>query len=164
MVAAMKKFVAETLLPLGVLLHSARKNILCKSWYSWASIIQTPEFSIIQMKDSATFNSKHVQYLHMRFKCPRGWISVLAVWKCMFYALWLQVDRKELKLLKHPVVGSLLHYKWNKFGLIGYIVNLLTYAVFLSLLTAFALLVPNPQSPQCKRWVLVSLCNAAEAL
>ena len=37
-----------------------------------ASIIQTPEFSIIQMKDSATFNSKHVQYLHMRFKCPRG--------------------------------------------------------------------------------------------
>ncbi|XP_064387692.1 transient receptor potential cation channel subfamily A member 1 homolog [Halichondria panicea] len=65
------------------------------------------------------------------------------------HPLQIMVDRKELKLLKHPVVGSLLHYKWNKFGLIGYIVNLLTYAVFLSLLTAFALLVPNPQSPQC---------------
>ena len=53
--------------------------------------------------------------------------------------------------MKHPVVGSLFHYKWKRFGIIGYVVNLLTYAVFLSLLTAFALLVPNPQSPQCKR-------------
>ncbi|XP_064390866.1 transient receptor potential cation channel subfamily A member 1 homolog [Halichondria panicea] len=65
------------------------------------------------------------------------------------HPLQIMVDQKELDLLKHPVVGSLFHYKWKRFGIIGYVVNLLTYVVFLSLLTAFALLVPNPQSPQC---------------
>ena len=48
------------------------------------------------------------------------------------------------------MVASLLHFKWMKFGLIGYIANLLTYVVFLCFLTAFALVVPNPQSPACE--------------
>ena len=62
----------------------------------------------------------------------------------------MQVESEQLNLLKHPVVGSLLHYKWKKFGQYGYFSNLLTYIVFLTLLTAFALVVSHPLEQDCK--------------
>ena len=62
----------------------------------------------------------------------------------------LQVESKRLNLLRHPVVGSLLHRKWLKFGQYGYFVNLLTYCLFLTSLTVFALIVENPMSPVCE--------------
>lgn len=41
--------------------------------------------------------------------------------------LHLQVDHKELKLLKHPGVHHILSAKWNKFGLPLYSVQLIAY-------------------------------------
>lgn len=71
-----------------------------------------------------------------------------------------QVRKKRLNLLNHPVVGSLLHQKWNAFGIWVYLLNLFMYIVFLSFLTAFALEVPNPQADICKYTPLefVSCC------
>ena len=60
-----------------------------------------------------------------------------------------QVESNRLNLLTHPVVGSLLHYKWRNFGLYGYLFNLLTYCVFLIFLTTFALIVENPRGQAC---------------
>ena len=57
---------------------------------------------------------------------------------------------ERLDLLMHPMVGSLLHRKWIKFGQPGYIVNLLTYILFLTFLTTFALIVKNPTSQSCE--------------
>ena len=62
----------------------------------------------------------------------------------------IKVKYNRLNLLTHPLVGSLLHYKWTGFGLYGYFLNLLAYCVFLIFLTAFALTVENPRSQSCK--------------
>ncbi len=53
-------------------------------------------------------------------------------------------------LLKHPVVQILLDKKLKMFGWLLYYSNLLAYIVFAMLLTAFILLVPNPQNPKCQ--------------
>ena len=62
----------------------------------------------------------------------------------------LQVQKGRLQLLKHPLVGSLLHYKWKTFGQYGYFLNMLIYVIFLIFLTSFALVTLNPQSQSCK--------------
>ena len=62
---------------------------------------------------------------------------------------YLQVDHRRLELLEHPVVSSLIHYKWFQFGLGSYIIKLLFYSLYLALLTVFAFFAPNPQSPEC---------------
>ena len=61
----------------------------------------------------------------------------------------MQVQYKRLDLLNHPVIRSLVHHKWFKFGLWGYLLNLLIYVIFVVILTSFALIVPNPQSATC---------------
>ena len=55
-----------------------------------------------------------------------------------------------MNLLNHPVVGSLVHHKWKKYGFALYITNLFVFVSFLVLLTTFALIVPNPKSEDCK--------------
>jgi len=61
----------------------------------------------------------------------------------------LQVQYRRLDLLKHPLIGSLLHHKWKVFGFC-YFLNLLWYILFLAFLTVFALLIPSPVEPTCK--------------
>ena len=65
-----------------------------------------------------------------------------------------QVRHKREELLNHPVVYSLIHYKWRYYGFLSYVLNLCFFALFLALLTAFALVVPNPQTMQCRCYVL----------
>ncbi len=56
------------------------------------------------------------------------------------------------RLLKHPVVQALLKKKLKKFGWLLYYSNLLLYILLVSLLTAFILILPNPQDPKCQ-WI-----------
>ncbi len=53
-------------------------------------------------------------------------------------------------LLKHPVVLALLEKKLKRFGWLLYYSNLLIYILLVSLLTAFILILPNPQDPKCQ--------------
>ena len=62
----------------------------------------------------------------------------------------LQVDSGRLDLLEHPLVGSLLHYKWKNFGMWVYFFNILTYLPFVLSLTTFALVVMSPEYKICK--------------
>ena len=73
----------------------------------------------------------------------------ITLWK-FDYFLNEKVESKSLNLLTHPLVGSLLHHKWKKFGQYGYFINLFTYCVFLTFLTVFALIIENPRSSPCK--------------
>ena len=54
------------------------------------------------------------------------------------------------KLMKHPLVISLLDYKWKKFGRYIFFGNLLIYLIFLVFLTAFALVILSPVERPCK--------------
>ena len=66
-------------------------------------------------------------------------------------SLPLKVESQRIDLLKHPLVTSLLNYKWKTYGRYFYFGNLLIYIIFLLFLTAFALTVINPLEPICKR-------------
>ena len=67
----------------------------------------------------------------------------------------LQVEHQRLELLKHPVVKSLIKYKWNKYGQVIYFFNLAFYSLFLIFLTSFALVVLNPSHPTCKQGLYI---------
>ena len=73
--------------------------------------------------------------------------------------MYIQVESKSLKLLTHPLVGSLLHHKWQKFGQYGYFINLLSYCVFLIFLTTFALIIENPRSQSCKIFTNIAISD-----
>ena len=77
-------------------------------------------------------------------------------------SIHLQVNSDSLDLLEHPLVGSLLHYKWWKFGMWVYVLNLLLYLPFLVSLTIFALLVLTPESKACKWFVFTSMTSSTE--
>ncbi|XP_064407355.1 transient receptor potential cation channel subfamily A member 1 homolog isoform X2 [Halichondria panicea] len=62
------------------------------------------------------------------------------------HPLQIMVNYNRMNLLNHPVVGSLVHHKWKKYGFVLYITNLFVFVSFLVLLTTFALIVPNPKS------------------
>ena len=47
-------------------------------------------------------------------------------------------------LMKHPLVISLLDYKWKKFGRYIFFGNMFVYLIFLAFLTAFGLVVLSP--------------------
>ena len=61
-----------------------------------------------------------------------------------------QIESNNLRLLTHPVVISLLHYKWKKFGLPLYLLNLFIFVLFLFFITGFSLSVPSPLYEDCK--------------
>ena len=52
--------------------------------------------------------------------------------------------------MKHPLVISLLDYKWNEFGWYIFFGNLFVYLIFLVFLTAFGLVVLSPVERPCK--------------
>ncbi len=56
----------------------------------------------------------------------------------------------DSRLLKHPVVQALLEKKLTRFGWLLYYSNLLVYLLLISFLTAFILILPNPQDPKCQ--------------
>ena len=75
----------------------------------------------------------------------------------VLYLLLLQVEHRRVELLKHPVVKSLIKYKWKKYGQVIYFFNLAFYALFLIFLTSFAVVVLNPSHSTCKQpWLLLS--------
>ena len=68
----------------------------------------------------------------------------------IIYNIIIHIQDSESKLLLHPVVKSLLSWKWSRYIALFFFINLVLYLVFLSFLTAFALIVPNPQLSICE--------------
>ena len=62
----------------------------------------------------------------------------------------MQVASNRTELLKHPLVTSLLNYKWTKFGQVVYFSNLAIYFVFLISLVVLALVLVPPSSDFCQ--------------
>ena len=61
----------------------------------------------------------------------------------------MQVLSNDARLLKHPLVHTLLEWKLNKFGWLYYYINLMAYLILVVFLTTFILVIPNPQSYKC---------------
>ena len=79
------------------------------------------------------------------------WTGYVCLSKFLNCHLFLcQMLSKDTRLLKHPVVQMLLDKKLKRFGWLIYYVNLLMYLLLVSLLMAFILLLPNPNSMKCK--------------
>ena len=62
----------------------------------------------------------------------------------------LQVESEQIILLSHPLVTSLLKTKWQRYGRWLYWLNLSTFFAFLIFLTLYAVLLPHPNTGQCK--------------
>ena len=64
---------------------------------------------------------------------------------------------KRNDLLKHPAVTSLLDYKWTAYGGFLFLINFITYLIFLLFLTTYALLLPHPDHSFCE-YILYFMC------
>ena len=64
-------------------------------------------------------------------------------------SFWLQREHDHSNLFKHPLVISLLEYKWTTFGRYIFFGNLFIYLIFLTFLTAFGLVVLSPLEKTC---------------
>jgi transient receptor potential cation channel subfamily A protein 1 len=53
------------------------------------------------------------------------------------HPLHLMVRHKRLELLKHPLVASFIHHKWNLFGRWFYYPNIFLYTFLMAMLTAY---------------------------
>ncbi|XP_053389084.1 transient receptor potential cation channel subfamily A member 1 homolog, partial [Mercenaria mercenaria] len=60
------------------------------------------------------------------------------------HPLMLMVKNKREELLDHPLVSALLKRKWFSVGLVFYLLNLMLYLLFLTMLTGFALDIKAP--------------------
>ncbi|XP_053396874.1 transient receptor potential cation channel subfamily A member 1-like isoform X2 [Mercenaria mercenaria] len=60
------------------------------------------------------------------------------------HPLMLMVTSERKELLDHPLVSALLKKKWTNVGLICHLLNFLLYALYLAMLTGFALDVKAP--------------------
>ena len=69
----------------------------------------------------------------------------------------MHYSRKDL--LKHPVVSSLLAYKWGIYGRATFAINLVTYLIYLLFLTLYALLLPHPDHFFCEYTQQCLLCS-----
>ncbi len=69
-----------------------------------------------------------------------------------------QVESKRTELLKHPVVTTLLDYKWRRYTQLTYFLNLSIYLLFVILLTAFALIVYSPEEEICEFYFMDLMC------
>ncbi|RDD44631.1 Transient receptor potential cation channel subfamily A member 1 [Trichoplax sp. H2] len=80
-------------------------------------------------------------------------------------AFQTMVDYDRENCLVHPLSNALLKYKWDKYGWIAYLVNVLTFATFLTLLTyqiisnSIAYINDYPQMVECKNVTNLSLTN-----
>ena len=64
------------------------------------------------------------------------------------HPLMIMVNHHQEDLLAHPLVTSLLRYKWDSFGRYFYYTNLLLYCIFLTFLTGY---VVNTTAPYMYR-------------
>ena len=64
--------------------------------------------------------------------------------------LLFQVESERTELLKHPLVTSLLDYKWRKYTRYVYFGNVAVYFLYIAFLTAFALVVHSPLEIPCE--------------
>lgn len=74
------------------------------------------------------------------------YISIFAL---LNLSLLFQKKYGRSRLQKHPLVTSLLKYKWNKFGRFIFFGNLFLYLIFLAFLTAFSLVILSPVERTC---------------
>ena len=72
--------------------------------------------------------------------------------------LTLQVESERITLLSHPLVTSLLRTKWQRYGRWLYWLNLSTFFAFLTFLTLYAILLPPPNTGQCKSYGIACNC------
>ena len=63
---------------------------------------------------------------------------------------FLQAKSEDYRLLTHPVVHALLHYKWVPYGFAYYLTNLFIFLLFLVFATSFSLTLELPFSQDCK--------------
>ena len=80
------------------------------------------------------------------------WVA-LCFWSCSLAVNLILIFQKKhgcSDLMKHPLVISLLDYKWKKFGRCIFFGNLFIYLIFLAFLTAFGLVVLSPVERPCK--------------
>ena len=61
------------------------------------------------------------------------------------HPLYLVAQSGHTKLINHPIVTSILNYKWNRFGRFLYYPNLLLYLMLVVGLTLFVWFYPNPR-------------------
>ena len=54
-----------------------------------------------------------------------------------------------MEVFDHPFIANLMAFKWKR-ALYLYLVNVVFYTLFLCVLTAFVLLLPNPLSETCR--------------
>ena len=66
-----------------------------------------------------------------------------------------QVESKQTDLLTHPLVTSLLNYKWVHYGQYLYLANICLYLLFLAFITTFAVFAPAPNSRICERKIIL---------
>ena len=69
---------------------------------------------------------------------------------CMLSFYVKQTISKSRKLLKHPLVTSLVDYKWRNYAAWMNLIFFLIYVVFISFLTAFAITALPPGTSTCE--------------
>lgn len=62
------------------------------------------------------------------------------------------MELKRENLLNHPLVRTLIRYKWRRVGIPGLFIYYFFYALFLCLLTTYVILLPRPGS-NCKLFI-----------
>jgi len=60
------------------------------------------------------------------------------------HPLMIMVKHHQEDLLAHPLVTSLLRYKWDSFGRYFYYMNLFLYCVFITFLTGYVVTTTAP--------------------
>lgn len=79
---------------------------------------------------------KKVKIQNMYWICPHQYV----------FSHLLQVREGCKDLLKHKLIRKWLNDKWGRLGVWLYLANLITYLLYIIILTTFALNLPNPQT------------------
>ena len=91
-----------------------------------------------------------LQYIYMCM-CMSVCVCLYVFVDFSFCFFLLKSESDNADLLYHPLVRSLLKYKWDSFGHKLFFANLLLYLSFLLCLTAFALMSLGPLEQTCKQ-------------
>lgn len=91
--------------------------------------------------------SKNKQTANVSDIVSEGWTWDIGNFTRQNHPLQLMVDNQCHELLNHPVVRSLIHRKWKKFGFLTYFLSLLIYFIFT---LCFTLLLFQVRSPFCR--------------
>ncbi|KAL5457262.1 hypothetical protein EMCRGX_G034509 [Ephydatia muelleri] len=67
------------------------------------------------------------------------------------HAFAIMVDRERTNLLKHPLVHTLLDFKWRRYARYMYWSKFVSYVSFLVILTSYTLCLPQPTRAMCSK-------------